>query len=129
MSIATKITEALTSRNPTELAHGWLRYETLRKLNPRRFLEISKLNLEGPQFDDIVDTMIVDPGTVEPGIDQRVVIDCPGDPRHGMKGKIYSGGLELAMVRFDLGGKVRGPFGQLARPNSKGEKVLLRPEV
>ena len=37
-----------------ELALGWLRYEAVRKMNPRQFGEMCKRNLGGEFFDDIV---------------------------------------------------------------------------
>lgn len=46
---------ALQINNPRELAIGYMRYETLRKLNTRRFAYLNKLNLEGRNFDDMVD--------------------------------------------------------------------------
>ena len=39
---------------PEELALGWLRYEAVRKMNPRQFGEMCKRNLGGEFFDDIV---------------------------------------------------------------------------
>lgn len=52
---ATIIEDALQRNNPSELAIGYMRYETLRKLNTRRFAYLNKLNLEGRNFDDMVD--------------------------------------------------------------------------
>ena len=49
------IEDALQRNNPSELAIGYMRYETLRKLNTRRFAYLNKLNLEGRNFDDMVD--------------------------------------------------------------------------
>ena len=37
-----------------ELALGWLRYEALRRVNPRIFAEMNRRNLAGEFFDDIV---------------------------------------------------------------------------
>ena len=39
---------------PEELALGWLRYEALRRVNPRIFAEMNRRNLAGEFFDDIV---------------------------------------------------------------------------
>jgi hypothetical protein len=39
---------------PEELALGFLRYEALRRVNPRVFTEMHKRNLGGEFFDDIV---------------------------------------------------------------------------
>lgn len=47
--------EALKSRNPIELAIGFVRYEKLRKLNARQFAELCKKNLKGEFFDGLVD--------------------------------------------------------------------------
>ena len=44
----------IANREPEELALGWLRYEALRRVNPRVFAEINRRNLEGEPFDDIV---------------------------------------------------------------------------
>ena len=37
-----------------EMALGWLRYETLRRMNPRQFSELNRLNMAGKPFDDLV---------------------------------------------------------------------------
>ena len=49
------IEDALQRNNPRELAIGYMRYETLRKLKQRQFAYLNKLNLEGRNFDDMVD--------------------------------------------------------------------------
>ena len=49
------IERALRGNNNIELAIGYMRYETLRKLNNRKFAYLNKLNLEGRNFDDMVD--------------------------------------------------------------------------
>ncbi len=46
--------DALQINNPRELAIGYMRYETLRKLKPRQFAYLNKLNLEGRNFDGMV---------------------------------------------------------------------------
>ena len=53
--IELSIEGALQRNNTRELAIGYMRYETLRKLNTRRFAYLNKLNLEGLNFDDMVD--------------------------------------------------------------------------
>ena len=53
--IELSIEGALQINNPRELAIGYMRYETLRKLNTRRFAYLNKLNLGGRNFDDMVD--------------------------------------------------------------------------
>ena len=37
-----------------ELAIGFLRYETLRRMNPNQFKELHQRNLAGERFDDMV---------------------------------------------------------------------------
>jgi hypothetical protein len=44
----------VANRTPEELALGWLRYEAVRKMNPRQFGEMCKRNLGGEFFDDLV---------------------------------------------------------------------------
>ena len=53
--IELSIEGALQRNNPSELAIGYMRYETLRKLNNRQFAYLNKLNLEGRNFDGMVD--------------------------------------------------------------------------
>lgn len=43
------------NHTPEELALGYLRYETLRRLSPRAFGELHRRNLEGRFFDGLVD--------------------------------------------------------------------------
>jgi hypothetical protein len=58
--LAVLIRSAVKSHTPEELALGWLRYETLRTLNVRRFSELSEKNLkQGIAFDDLVTDLIV----------------------------------------------------------------------
>jgi hypothetical protein len=47
-----------TERTLAELASGVMRYEKLRTMNVLRFAELSRLNLEGHRFDDLIDLMI-----------------------------------------------------------------------
>ncbi len=47
----------LSYRNARELAIGYLRYEALRKLNPRQFAEICLKNLQGENFDALIDKL------------------------------------------------------------------------
>ena len=49
------IEDALQRNNNRELAIDHLRYMALRKLNTRQFAYLNKLNLEGRNFDDMVD--------------------------------------------------------------------------
>ena len=46
-------------RSDTELALGHLRYEALRKLNRREFVELCERNVAGEFFDDMVDEIVV----------------------------------------------------------------------
>ncbi len=43
----------------SELVLGYLRYEALKKLNPRQYEELNKRNLNGENFDEMVDELIV----------------------------------------------------------------------
>lgn len=49
------IEDALQRNNNRELAIDHLRYMALRKLNTRQFAYLNKLNLEGRNFDGMVD--------------------------------------------------------------------------
>ena len=49
--------KVFNERNPTELAMGWLRYEAIRKLNPRQFDELYRRNIAGENFDTMVDQL------------------------------------------------------------------------
>ena len=42
-----------------ELALGYLRYETIRKLSPRQYTELHQRNLKGENFDGMVDELVV----------------------------------------------------------------------
>ena len=54
--------KTMHERNREELALGWLRYETLRKLTPWTYAELNKENLvHGRAFGDLVDEMIIKP--------------------------------------------------------------------
>jgi len=58
--LAQLVSMCVTNHTPEELALGWIRYETVRKMNPRHFLEIHKRNLAGEFFDDIVTDCLLD---------------------------------------------------------------------
>ena len=45
----------VSNHTAEELALGYLRYEAIRRMSPRTFGEIHKLNLSGRIFDDLVD--------------------------------------------------------------------------
>lgn len=53
-SIASRVSLCVSERTPEELALGWLRYEAVRKMNPRQFGEVCRRNLGGEFFDGIV---------------------------------------------------------------------------
>ena len=55
--IELSIEGALQRNNPRELALDHLRYMALRKLKPRQFAYLNKLNLDGRNFDDMVDVI------------------------------------------------------------------------
>ena len=48
------VRRCVANHTPEELALGWLRYEALRRVNPRIFAEMNRRNLAGEFFDDIV---------------------------------------------------------------------------
>lgn len=57
--IETLVAQAISERDPKELALGYLRYEALRKLAPYSYLELCRKNIrEGHRFDDMVDELI-----------------------------------------------------------------------
>lgn len=45
----------VANHTPEELALGYLRYEAVRRMSPRTFGELHRLNLSGKFFDDLVD--------------------------------------------------------------------------
>lgn len=45
----------VSNHTAEELALGYLRYEAIRRMSPRIFGELHKLNLSGRFFDDLVD--------------------------------------------------------------------------
>lgn len=49
---------ALQRNNHRELALDHLRYMALRRLKPRQFTYLNKLNMEGRNFDDMVDEIV-----------------------------------------------------------------------
>ena len=57
--IKTLVAQAMTERDPRQLALGYLRYEALRKLGPSKYAELCRKNIhEGHRFDDLVDELI-----------------------------------------------------------------------
>lgn len=53
------ITRTMRDRTQSELALGWLRYETLRRWTLQEVTKAHKLNLNGKNFDSLVDESIV----------------------------------------------------------------------
>jgi hypothetical protein len=56
----------VANHTPEELALGWLRYEALRRVNPRIFAEMNRRNLAGEFFDDIVTDALLSWKSSEP---------------------------------------------------------------
>lgn len=56
----------VANHTPEELALGWLRYEALRRVNPRIFAEMNRRNLAGEFFDDIVTEALLSWKSPEP---------------------------------------------------------------
>jgi hypothetical protein len=56
----------VANHTPEELALGWLRYEVLRRVNPRIFAEMNRRNLAGEFFDDIVTEALLSWKSPEP---------------------------------------------------------------
>jgi hypothetical protein len=56
----------VSNHTPEELALGWLRYEALRRVNPRIFAEMNRRNLAGEFFDDIVTEALLSWKSPEP---------------------------------------------------------------
>jgi hypothetical protein len=48
------VRSCVAKHTPEELALGYLRYETLRRVDPRTFAEMHRRNLAGELFDEIV---------------------------------------------------------------------------
>jgi len=59
----------VANHTPEELALGWLRYEALRRVNPRTFAEMNRRNLAGEFFDDIVTEALLSWESPEPNSD------------------------------------------------------------
>ena len=56
----------VANHTPEELALGWLRYEALRRANPRIFSEMNRRNMSGEFFDDIVTEALLSWKSPEP---------------------------------------------------------------
>jgi|DEB3_MinimDraft_2_1074329.scaffolds.fasta_scaffold13659_2 hypothetical protein len=48
------VEKCVAEHDVKELALGFLRYETLRRMNPNQFKELHQRNLAGERFDDMV---------------------------------------------------------------------------
>lgn len=55
-----RLTSLMNDRSSLELAVGFLRYEALRKLNPRQYSEICARNLKGENFDTMIDDLLTE---------------------------------------------------------------------
>ncbi len=53
--------DAISERSTGELAVGFIRYEALRRLNPRQYAELHKRLLRGENFDGMVDELVGTP--------------------------------------------------------------------
>lgn len=59
-NIDRKIRDLLIHKIPEELALGFLRYESLRRLNARQYTELCQTNLKGDKkFDELVDELVI----------------------------------------------------------------------
>ena len=61
----------VANHTPEELALGWLRYEALRRVNPRIFAEMNRRNLAGEFFDDIVTEALLSWKSPEPNVSHQ----------------------------------------------------------
>ena len=53
------IEETIAERTPAEMALGWLRYETLRRLSPRQYTELNNRNMQGENFDEMITNELI----------------------------------------------------------------------
>lgn len=53
------VEKCVAEHDVKELALGFLRYETLRRMNPNQFKELHQRNLAGERFDDIVTEVLL----------------------------------------------------------------------
>ena len=58
INIETLVAQAMSERDPRELALGYLRYEELRKLGPASYAELCRRNYYGKNFDEMIDQLI-----------------------------------------------------------------------
>ncbi len=57
-AIRDRVLEVMNTESAFECAKGFLRYETLRKLNIPELTDLHRRNLHGERFDDMVDELI-----------------------------------------------------------------------
>lgn len=56
-----KASAAMESNNIAELTQGYLRYEALRKLTITQFENLCIRNVNGENFDEMVDQLVIQP--------------------------------------------------------------------
>jgi hypothetical protein len=56
-----KASAAMESKNIAELTQGYLRYEALRRLTITQFENLCIRNVNGENFDDMVDQLVIAP--------------------------------------------------------------------
>lgn len=56
-----KASAAMESKNIAELTQGYLRYEEVRRLNITQFEKICVRNINGENFDEMIDELVVKP--------------------------------------------------------------------
>lgn len=56
--LRTLILDTIDSVGSYESAKGWLRYEKMRTLNIQQLSQLQRRNLEGENFDDMIDSLI-----------------------------------------------------------------------
>ena len=49
---------AISNNAPEDMALGFIRYEVVRRMNPRSFADLVRGNVMGKRFDDLVDDAI-----------------------------------------------------------------------
>ena len=58
-SLDAVVSQHIRERLPGELALGFARYEVLRRLNPRQYRELHDRNMNGENFDRMVDALVL----------------------------------------------------------------------
>ena len=80
-SLARLVRLCVANHTPEELALGWLRYEALRRVNPRIFSEMNSRNMSGEFFDDIVTEALLSWKSPEPNVDVDATADKKTQPK------------------------------------------------